>query len=157
MKIHKSKLLKHIKPVWLICMPCFIGMALVTAFFEKLVLSPVFAPLGSSAILLFGAPDATFSQPKNLVGGHIFSALTGVVICRILGVNLYSIALVVALSLLVMLVTGTVHPPAGATAILGLTTSQGSYYWVLMPVGAGVGLMLIVSIVYDRLMAATKT
>ncbi|HHX87080.1 MAG TPA: HPP family protein [Firmicutes bacterium] len=157
MKIQESKQTKRIKPLWLICISCFIGMALITAFFEKLVLSPVFAPLGSSAILLFGAPDAPFSRPKNLVGGHIFSALTGVVICRILGVNLYTVALVVALSLMVMLITGTVHPPAGATAILGLTTSQGSYYWVLMPVGAGAGLMLIIFFIYGRLMALTKS
>lgn len=157
MKSFHPKRKPHTGPFWLICISCFIGMALITAFFEKLVLSPVFAPLGSSAILLFGAPDAPFSGPKNLVGGHIFSALTGVVICRILGVNLYTIALAVALSLMVMLITGTVHPPAGATAILGLTTSQGSYYWVLMPVGAGAGLMLIIFFIYDRLMAVTKS
>ncbi len=70
---------------------------------------------------------------------------------------MYSIALTVALSLLLMLITDTIHPPAGATAILGLTSSQGNFYWVLMPVVAGVSLMLIIFLIYDRLMTVSKS
>jgi CBS-domain-containing membrane protein len=36
------------------------------------------APLGASAVLVFGAPLADFSQPRNLIGGHMLSAIVGV-------------------------------------------------------------------------------
>ena len=34
--------------------------------------------MGASAVLLFAAPHAQFSQPWNLVGGHAVSAVIGV-------------------------------------------------------------------------------
>ena len=36
------------------------------------------ASFGASAVLIYGAPQAELSQPRNLLGGHIISALIGV-------------------------------------------------------------------------------
>ena len=35
---------------------------------------------GASAVLVYGAPQAPFSQPRNLIGGHCLSALIGVTV-----------------------------------------------------------------------------
>ena len=53
----------------------------------------VFLLIGSfaaTAALVYGAPQAPLSQPRNVVGGHIIGAFIGVAVCvacttRILG------------------------------------------------------------------------
>ena len=37
----------------------------------------VIGSFGASAVLIYGAPKAPFSQPRNLIGGHVLSALVG--------------------------------------------------------------------------------
>ena len=37
---------------------------------------------GASAVLLYGTPGVPLAQPRNLMGGHILSAFTGVLIYR---------------------------------------------------------------------------
>lgn len=40
---------------------------------------PLFvAPVGASAIMIFGLPESDYAQPRNVIGGHFFSALCGV-------------------------------------------------------------------------------
>ncbi|GIL46853.1 hypothetical protein Vafri_3724 [Volvox africanus] len=83
------------------------------------------APLGASAVLMFGLPAAKLSQPRNVIGGHTLSALVGVLVRLIIQpqygagrVNFVSAALGMSLSLTVMQATGTTHPPAGATGLI---------------------------------------
>ena len=82
------------------------------------------ASFGATAVLIYGAPKAPFSQPKNVFFGHLFSAIIGVSIaCIFDAFGLYAdhypiaIALAVSLAIIVMMVTGTIHPPGGATAL----------------------------------------
>src|ERR1700681_684858 len=46
----------------------------------------------ASAVLLFGATDSALSQPRNLVGGHIVSAVTAVLMVAAFGSTPLSIA-----------------------------------------------------------------
>lgn len=58
----------------------FVGIALlamVVNHFPSLELL-VIGSFGASAVLLYAAPGSPFSQPRNLIGGHLVSALTGV-------------------------------------------------------------------------------
>ena len=53
------------------------------ALLEKLCAQEWNLPLligsfGASAVLAFGAPHSPLAQPRNLVGGHVLSALVGV-------------------------------------------------------------------------------
>lgn len=129
----------------------FVGIFLVAYFALKLKHFPLFAPFGASAVLLYGAPGAPFSQPRSLIGGHLISALVGVVVYNIMGVSYLGVALAVALAIVLMLVAKAVHPPAGATALLGVTASQGSYLWLLSPVTLGAIILLIVALVVNNL------
>jgi len=43
------------------------------------------------------------------------------------------------------------HPPAGATALLGVTASQGSLWWVVSPVFIGALILLVVALVINNL------
>nr|WP_051498679.1 HPP family protein [Moorella thermoacetica] len=66
---------------------------------------------GASAVLIYGVPDVPLAQPRNVVGGHIISAATGISIYYFFGMTWWSAALATFLAIVLMLITGTVHPP----------------------------------------------
>lgn len=68
--------------------------------------------LGASSVLVYGAIQSPLAQPRNLVGGHVISALIGVTIYRFMPDVLWLTApLAVALSIVLMQITKTLHRP----------------------------------------------
>ena len=47
----------------------------------------IIASFGASAVLVFGAIDVPLAQPRNLVGGHFVSALVGVCLTKLFGLD----------------------------------------------------------------------
>ncbi|MFL2748872.1 MAG: HPP family protein [bacterium] len=75
---------------------------------------------GASAGLLYGTPGVPLAQPRSLMGDHILSVLTGVLMCGWIAEPLYlSGALSLAIAIAVMHLTKITHPPGGATAVIG--------------------------------------
>jgi len=101
--------------------------------------------LGASAVLLFGATDSPLAQPRNLVGGHLVSAIVAVVVVALFGSTPYAMALAVGMAIFVMNLTHTTHPPGGATALIGVQGAVGPTF-VVMPVLAGVLILLATAI-----------
>jgi CBS-domain-containing membrane protein len=102
---------------------------------------------GASAILCYGSIDAPLAQPRALVFGHFFSALIGVIIATIFHLNLdknaqtvpplqwLAASLATAIALVVMQLTKTTHPPAGATALLPcIEPTIWALRWYFLPV-----------------------
>ncbi len=113
---------------------------------------------GASAVLIYGHTQSPLAQPRNLVGGHILSALVGVTIRYLIPFPEWqwaACALAVALALIVMQVTKTVHPPGGATALLAIIGSEKirslGYWYALSPVASGVAIMLLVAWVVNNI------
>jgi CBS-domain-containing membrane protein len=111
---------------------------------------------GASAVLIYGAPQAEFSQPRNLVGGHIISALIGVSVFRYLPLDVEILgALAVSLSIVAMHFTRTLHPPGGATALIavigGAEVHTTGYMFVISPIGAGALILLLVALFVNNL------
>lgn len=111
---------------------------------------------GASAVLLFGAPRSPLAQPRNLVGGHVLSALIGVACWQAL--HRYpglAQALAVASAIAAMHATRTLHPPGGATALIASSGTQDvtelGYWFVLVPAAAGALLLMIVALVVNNL------
>jgi CBS-domain-containing membrane protein len=110
--------------------------------------------MGASAVLLYGAPDAPFSQPRNLIGGHLLAGVIGVASYELFAVPLDDITLAaplaVSISIMVMHATRTLHPPAGGTALIAVMGSQRmhdlGFVWVLVPVLTSALLMLVVAL-----------
>lgn len=111
---------------------------------------------GASAILIYGVPNSPFAQPRNLVGGHVFSAIVGVS-CALLFKNNIGLAAAIAVSvaLVVMHLTSTIHPPGGASALIAVIGSehiqQLAYWYVLTPVAVGAIIMLVVAVLVNNL------
>jgi CBS-domain-containing membrane protein len=112
--------------------------------------------LGASAVLIYGAIKSPLAQPRNLLGGHIISALIGVTAFKLLAPNLWlASALAVATSILVMHATKTLHPPGGATTLIavlgGPKIHHLGFLYAVVPVAAGVIIMLLVALIVNNI------
>jgi CBS domain-containing membrane protein len=110
---------------------------------------------GASAILIYGIPKSPFSQPRNLLGGHIFSALMGVTCALLIPAPMLAAALAVSMAVVVMHLTRTLHPPGGATALIAVIGGQNihdlGYWYVITPIASGALLMLLVALITNNL------
>ena len=80
------------------------------------------APMGASAVLLFGVPASPLAQPWSFVGGNLVAATLGVLSAMWLGSPIAASAVALAAAIGVMFALRCVHPPSGAvalTAVLG--------------------------------------
>lgn len=113
--------------------------------------SPFFlASLGGSAVFLFGLTRAPAAQPRALLGGHLGGALIGIACYQFFGDALWVYALAQALALSFMLLTKTVHPPAGANPVL-MVYSHAGWSALVQPVLLGVTVLAAVAVVWSRL------
>lgn len=100
---------------------------------------------GASVVLLFGAAESPLAQPRNLVGGHLISAGVAVAVVAWVGTGPVAIALAVGLATLLMYLTRTVHPPGGATALIGVQGHAGLSF-LIDPVLTGALILLTVAL-----------
>lgn len=124
------------------------------------------ASFGASAVLMFGLPAAKLSQPRNVVGGHVISALCGIVVRHIIRpsyadgkVNFVSAALGMSLSLTAMQATGTTHPPAGATGLLAAIADPipaWEGFRFLVTALAGSCIMVVMALLYNNLVPGRR-
>jgi len=133
---------------------CALGAGAGLSLALSLVAPPaspfLLASLGGSTIFLFGLTRAPAAQPRALFGGHLGGALIGIVCYQAFGDGLWVYALAAVLTLSCMLVTKTVHPPAGANPLLMLSSHSGlSALW--QPVFVGVLTLALVAVVWSRL------
>ncbi len=105
---------------------------------------------GASAVLIYAAIEGPLSQPRNLIGGHVISAVLAVAIYKLMGNTELSIALAVSIAIVAMLATRTLHPPGGATALIAVSTKAG-WTFVIYPVLGGALILLAVALVVNNL------
>jgi CBS domain-containing membrane protein len=113
---------------------------------------------GASSVLIYGAINSPLAQPRNLIGGHIVCAIVGVTIHKLIPNEIWlSSALAVALSIVMMQITKTLHPPGGATALIANIGSEKikalGYMYVLSPVFTGVMILFIIALIFNNLTA----
>lgn len=111
---------------------------------------------GASSVLIYGIIQSPFSQPRNLIGGHVISALIGVTIQMWLPEPIWlSAPLGVSLSIIAMQVTKTLHPPGGATALIAIIGTEKiktlGYWYVFSPVLIGTLILLTVALIVNNI------
>lgn len=111
---------------------------------------------GASSVLVYGVIQSPLAQPRNLIGGHLISALIGVTIHTLCPDIIWLTApLAVSLSIVLMQITKTLHPPGGATALIAVIGSEKitelGYFYVISPVLTGSMILLITAIVFNNM------
>lgn len=136
----------------------FVGISLIgvlsSFFFSQHDTFFLIGPFGASCVLLFGLPDSPLSKERNLFCGHLIGAFIGVTVAAFFtDGSPMAAALAVSLTITAMKLTKTVHPPAGATALVAVIGSENikelSYLYLLTPVLAGILVLYVVSQVFQ--------
>jgi CBS-domain-containing membrane protein len=141
-------------------MGSFLGIAVVALINFHVLngsdLIMIIGSFGASAVLLFGAIRSPLAQPRNLIGGHVLSAMIGVATYKLLPADPWlASSLAVSTAIAVMHATKTLHPPAGATALIFVIGSDQihalGFLYVLVPTAAGVLTMLLVALIFNNI------
>jgi len=143
----------------------FFGIGLI-AFLQSQQISDIenvflIGSFGASSVLVYGAVNSPLAQPRNLIGGHVLSALVGVTVYKLCPDILWlNASLAVAFSIVVMQITKTMHPPGGATALIAILPSEKiqalGYWYVLSPVLSGAIILLIVALIFNNIPKGRK-
>ncbi len=138
----------------------FLGLSAVGCINYSVLEPPgnilMFGPFGASAVLIYGVIKSPLAQPRNLICGHILASLIGVAAYKILSPHLWLAAsIAVALALAVMHMTRTLHPPAGATALIAVVGDEKihslGFLYAAYPVAAGAIIMLVIALLFNNL------
>ncbi|MFV5685582.1 HPP family protein [Flavobacterium sp. GB2R13] len=140
----------------------FIGIGLIAYIQSTTLLQSdviyLIGSFGASSVLVYGIIQSPLAQPRNLVGGHLVSAIVGVTVAKFVPDIIWLTApLAVSFSIVLMQMTKTLHPPGGATALIAIIgstkiTSLG-YWYVLYPVLSGVLILLVVALIFNNMTA----
>ncbi|WPH00822.1 Hypothetical protein R9X50_00365200 [Acrodontium crateriforme] len=121
------------------------------------------ASLGATAVLDYNTIRSPLSQPRNAILGHTLSATMGVAVSKLFQLSPHftagsdltwvSAAIGCGAASVVMSMTGTVHPPGGATAVLASSDAGiralGWTYIAVVLVGALI--MNVVALLFNNL------
>lgn len=144
---------------------CFFSLlaigALTRYFFPQTEHLLLMASFGSSAILIFTVPELLTAQPWPTIAGHVIAALVGVFIREnVPGPHFVALALAVSLSLLLMFLTASLHPPAGGTAIMALNADGVLAYYgyglAFFPMALGMIILVAAGAVYLNLVGGRR-
>jgi len=132
-----------------------LAIALVAVMSEFTGSLWLMAPFGATCVLLFSVPASPLSQPINVVGGHVFSTLIGVLAFAVLPVTWWSMALAVGLAIGGMAFLRITHPPAGADPLVVMSLGVGLPY-LLFPALLGSVALVLIAFLFHRIPPAVK-
>lgn len=157
--IYKETLIDYREKFWSF-LGAFIGIGLI-AFIQSKTLFKVeniflIGSFGASSVLIYGAIQSPLAQPRNLIGGHVVSAIIGVTVYKVFPDIIWITApLAVSTSIIAMQFTKTLHPPGGATALIAVTATEKiralGYLYVLSPVLSGTLILFLVALIFNNL------
>lgn len=129
---------------------------LSSKYLEPRDLTLLIGSFGASAVLVYAAIKSPLAQPRNLIGGHVISGLVGAACYQLFGETIWiAAALAVSVAIVAMLVTKTLHPPGGATALIavigGAKIHNLGFLYAFVPAGAGAVILLIVALIVNNL------
>ncbi len=128
---------------------CISALAVLNSFDESnLWLIP---PFGASMVLVMAVHESPLAHPKNVLFGHIISAFSGVFVFAIFGFSSLSVGAGVGLAIFLMMLTKTVHPPAGANPIIAILGAKGAGF-IIIPVAVGALFIVLFAIIFNKLL-----
>jgi CBS-domain-containing membrane protein len=129
---------------------------LSSRYFEPKDSTLLIGSFGASAVLVYAAIKSPLAQPRNLLGGHIISGLVGVASYQLFGdMPWLASAMAVSVAIVSMLLTKTLHPPGGATALIAVIGGEKvhglGFLYALVPAGLGAAVLLVIALLVNNL------
>lgn len=127
----------------------FLAIGSIALSADLLSASLLLGSFGASCVLVFGFPDLPFSQPRNVLLGHVLSSLVGLLCLHLLGLGVWSLAIAVGSAIALMMLTRSVHPPAGSNPVIIFLTQPG-WSFLLFPTLSGALILILVALLYNN-------
>ena len=137
--------------------------AIILFFVEVLTHAAIVAALGSSVFIVFATPHSRTAEPRRLIGGHIVGIVAGAFCYFVLLTGVFEEAaerweyvtwlvgaLAIGLSIFLMTITNTEHPPAAGTA-LGIVAHVWSNQAIIFVIICVVCLAIVRKVMEHRL------
>ena len=113
------------------------------------------ASLGGTTLFLFGLSTTPAAQPRAVFGGHLFSSLIGIICVQYFGDATWVSVMAVVITICVLLLTRTVHPPAGANPLI-MIQAHAHFSHIGLTVVVGISIISAVAWLWSRLGFGTK-
>ena len=139
------------KNIFISAFGAFLCMFLI-AYFNSIDSTNVWLipPFGASLVLVMAVHESPLASPRNVFFGHVLSASSGVLMFYFLGNTALSIALGLGFAISLMMLTKTVHPPAGANPVIAVLGAK-TFEFVIMPVAIGASFIVIFALLYNKI------
>ena len=148
--LHRHQTQHGLRPWMKAGLGAFAAFAVVSALGDVAGASMIMAPMGASAVLIFGVPASPMSQPAHVIGGHLAAAALALLADRLLPAGPWTLAGTVGVAIALLGMLRLTHPPAGATVLVVMMTHPG-WSFLLTPVLAGAATLVAVALVVHRL------
>lgn len=116
--------------------------------------------MAASATLLYATPHSPLAQPWNLVGGHLVSALAGLLCSLLIPEPALAAGAAVGSAILLMEFLRCLHPPSASTALMMvLVNSQFhdmGWQWAMYLVAINAGISLLLALVINNLLPGRR-
>lgn len=123
----------------------FLTISVLALVSDLTSISALIAPFGATVLILFEYPRGPFSTPRSYVLGHLIGATVGLLCLEFIPYQALGIGIACGLSLCLMKLTRTMHPPAGGTALVVILTQQ-PWSFLVTPLALG---LLIVGVLFE--------
>lgn len=115
----------------------------------------ILGSFGASCVLIFGFPKSPFSQPRNVIGGHLIASFIGLLCLNLFGDYWWSMALALGLAISFMMLTDTVHPPAGSNPVIVMLGAP-NWNFLLEPTLIGAILLVAIGFIFNNITTKEK-
>lgn len=133
----------------------FGAIATLATLSDALSLVLMLGSFGTSCVLIFGYPEVPFSQPRNVVCGHVMSSVIGLAFLKLCGPTWWALGLAAGSAIALMMLTRTVHPPAGSNPVI-VFLSRPDWGFALFPTLSGALVLVLVALVYNNATRAAR-
>jgi len=141
------------------CLGALLGIGLTSAISAGVVhphgaFLLIAAPMGAAAVLVFAVPASPLAQPWSVIGGNIIAALVGVTVRMLVPMPELAAPIAVGAAILMMSLTRSLHPPAGAVALTavvgGPAVVDAGFAFVLVPIALNAIILTGCGILFHR-------
>ena len=132
-----------------------LGIVLLQVLSETSNIALLVAPFGATFVLVFALPESPLVKPRAIIGGYLIATIIGMAFYQLMGNNPLSLGLAFGLSFVLMQLTKTLHPPAGAIPLL-IMFSEPDWSYVITPILIGVILILVYEKFYNFVLKKFK-
>ncbi len=127
----------------------FLAIAILMLASQWTSFSLMIASFAGTVVLLFKGHTMTFSQPMNVVFGHLICIIIGVLGNLFLPYTWLMVAICVGVAIGLMATFRVTHPPAGANVAIAFHNNL-SYWSILFPVFIGALILVFLSYLYHK-------